>query len=250
MLLLKFLLPMYLARQCWPVERLRTVTDFGARLKAYINPKHADEPFGGLSQDACKIMFLHWAGRFCRKIEGESTPDQFKMMCPVLWCRVIFDDLAAILMHIPLCDGLEQAAYWCPDCSRPECFMSKASSETVGQKSTQQKEPKLKRAKAFFKQFGLESASAKRRAKSYANSVLMASGLALTLGIPFFLKARKRRHSEYGSSEGQEKGGSTSVVKVDMKGSAADRSIYELDQMEAQEIQQMLSDFEDGGFYR
>ena len=114
-------------------------------------------------------------------------------MCPLLWCRLEFNNLAAMLAHFEFCKGFEHAAYWCPDCSDAEYFMPKPHDEDLRQKAAEPKISKVQRAKSFFRHFGIESSTARERAKDCATSVLATSGVILTLGIPIFWILRRRK---------------------------------------------------------
>ncbi len=81
-------------------------------------------------------------------------------MCPLLWCRESFDNLASTLQHVSECGCLSNAWYWCPYCCRPESFMASEEpcADTTHYK-LQRKDSKLKRAVTFFKHLGLKGCS-------------------------------------------------------------------------------------------
>lgn len=92
-------------------------------------------------------------------------------MCPLLWCRKTFDDLASTLQHVSECPWLSNAWYWCPYCCRPESFMASEEpcAETM-QYKLQRKDSKLRRAVTFFKHLGMKSCSRHKSSRSSSTS--------------------------------------------------------------------------------
>lgn len=81
-------------------------------------------------------------------------------MCPLLWCRESFDNLASTLQHVSECPWLSNAWYWCPYCCRPESFkVFEEPCVDTTQHKLQRKDSKLRRAVTFFKHLGLKSCS-------------------------------------------------------------------------------------------
>lgn len=79
-------------------------------------------------------------------------------MCPLLWCRMSFKDLASVLDHVSSCPWLSDAWYWCPFCCLPERFTTvKAPSKETPHSTNVGKQTKFKRAAvAFFQTLGLK----------------------------------------------------------------------------------------------
>lgn len=76
-------------------------------------------------------------------------------MCPLLWCRTSFKDLASVINHVSSCPWLTDAWYWCPVCCRPERFTTtEATSTATPQAVDLGKETKYNRAVSFFKNLG------------------------------------------------------------------------------------------------
>ena len=89
-------------------------------------------------------------------------------MCPLLWCRESFDNLASTLQHVSECGYLSNTWYWCPYCCRPESFMaSEEPCANTTKHKLQRKDSKLRRAVTFFKHLGLKSCS---RHKDFGSS--------------------------------------------------------------------------------
>ena len=221
------------------------LTDHEIRLKSYVRQAQRREPFGGLPQYACLIAFLHWAAKSTRRTALESP--QTELRCPMLWCRDSFEDLSAMLQHIPLCPCLDDGYYWCTDCSRPERFMEKGKPLKRSLKTDQQcqrKDSKLKRAAGFFKGFGHVSSHSKHRAKTCGNTVLEASGAILTLGLTTLIE-RKRRKAPCGPDldSGKEVlDPEASILRED----DLLHQLYKLDNLETEDLCKLLDDFGTG----
>ena len=83
-------------------------------------------------------------------------------MCPLLWCRESFENLASILQHVSVCSEVQSGWYWCPHCCRPEQFMGRdgpRSPNVPSQHSVSRKSSKLRRAVRFFKHLGHKKTS-------------------------------------------------------------------------------------------
>lgn len=81
-------------------------------------------------------------------------------MCPLLWCRESFENLASTLHHVSECPWLSNGWYWCPYCCRPESFkVSEEPCVDTTQQKLQRKDSKLRRAVTFFKHLGFKSCS-------------------------------------------------------------------------------------------
>lgn len=93
-------------------------------------------------------------------------------MCPLLWCRSNFTNLASTLHHVATCPYLSNGWYWCPHCCRPEQFVdAERSCGEVRSCTPQRKGSKLKRAVEFFKHLGLKKCPKScRPAKSSGSS--------------------------------------------------------------------------------
>ena len=117
----------------------------------------------------------------------------------------------------------------------------------LSENSAQGKDSKFRRAVSFFKHFGHGDCSTRRRARSCATSVAEASGLILTLGIPFFLDLRKRRHREQNlpvELDGEEVS-ELATIPNNNRDYTVGRSLYELDD---EELRKMLCGSGESGF--
>ena len=84
-----------------------------------------------------------------------DSPGDRHAVCPLLYCGQVLDNFESYLHHISVCPRLSNGWYRCPVCRRQEKFTPPVSkSGDVLQRAVQKKETKLKRAIAFFKQFG------------------------------------------------------------------------------------------------
>ena len=139
------------------------------RLQHHFGSTHADSPFGGLSQIECRKAFQDWVER----VHAESWD---ALACPMLWCRKIFDDHQTTIRHTLRCPWLPNAWYWCPECSKPERFMSTGEIEIVDSREIMMKDSieivktvptppmrrkssKIRKAVTFFKHRSWRSAS-------------------------------------------------------------------------------------------
>ena len=100
----------------------------------------------------------------------------------------------------------------------------------------------MKRASTFFKGFGHGSATSGKKARSSKNAVIEASSAILTLGLSTLLERKRRRHSQDGSI-------SSDKEALDTKHEDIVRHLYRLDNLEAEDLQQMFDDFGEGEQY-
>lgn len=216
------------------------MTDHDFRLKSYVNPRRRQEPYGGLSQYACLIAFLHWTSKSCKTIESDLRGSSFR--CPMLWCRQNFNDLSGILQHIPMCPCLDDGYYWCADCSKPERFMENRHNVEVSkeQGTPFRKDSRLKRASTFFKGLGHGGSITKSKAKSCGNSVLEASSAVLTR---VFERKRRRQSQDVPAISDKEVLGSAHTLSGS---NDVVQHLYNLDNLQAEDLQQLLGDFGEG----
>lgn len=71
-------------------------------------------------------------------------------MCPLLWCRTSFPDLASTLHHVASCPWLSDAWYWCPTCCRPERFLEGQNTQKAFRQAPVQ--ASRSKIKTFFRQ--------------------------------------------------------------------------------------------------
>ena len=102
------------------------------------------------------MAFQNWVA-YGRSQSSDVSAKEY-LMCPLLWCRGNFENLASTLQHVASCPCLSNGWYWCPHCCRPEQFMdAERSCGGIRQCTPQRKGSKLKRAVEFFKQLGLKT---------------------------------------------------------------------------------------------
>ena len=142
------------------------------RLHHYLYQIEVNAPSHAPSQREYQMAFQHWVayirGSDCGYPSNVTTKES--LMCPLLWCRERFDNLASTLQHVSECSWLSNTWYWCPYCCRPESFM--ASEDTCAdttQYKLQRKDSKLRRAVTFFKHLGLKSSRLKSSGSSSAH---------------------------------------------------------------------------------
>ena len=108
------------------------------------------------------MAFQNWVA-YGRPQSSDVSAKEY-LMCPLLWCRDNFENLASTLQHVASCPCLSNGWYWCPHCCRPEQFMdAERSCGEFRQCTPQRKGSKLKRAVEFFKHFGLKTCPKSRR---------------------------------------------------------------------------------------
>ncbi len=165
--------------------------DVRTRLQHYFCQNDPKGLCNTVSQRERQMAFQHWVAYIraseCGHLSHISAKEH--LMCPLLWCRESFDNLASTLQHVSECGCLSSSWYWCPYCCRPESFMAFEGpcADTTHYK-LQRKDSKLKRAVTFFKHLGLKSCS---RHKSSGTS--SANG---TESFDTWLAKRKRSELE------------------------------------------------------
>ena len=123
-----------------------------------------------ISEDQRQMAFQNWVA-YGRSQSSDVSAKEY-LMCPLLWCRGNFENLASTLQHVARCPCLSDGWYWCPHCCRPEQFMDAERSNVEFRQCTpQRKGSKLKRAVEFFKHLGLKTCPKSRRpAKRFRSS--------------------------------------------------------------------------------
>ena len=171
---------------CAQVEhspRIRTfANDVQLRLQHYLGQTDPNATKNTLSHREIQMAFQHWVAyiRPSDYIHPSEVTVKEHLMCPMLWCRETFDDLASTLQHVSECPWLSNAWYWCQYCRRPESFMAyeDPSAENM-QYKLRKKESKLRRAVTFFKHLGLKTCSRhKSSGSSSTTSESFDTGLA------------------------------------------------------------------------
>ena len=101
------------------------------------------------------MAFQNWVAY--GRPQSSDVSAKENLMCPLLFCRNNFNDLASTLQHVATCPYLSDGWYWCPHCCRPEQFVdAERSCGEVRRCTPQRKGSKLKRAVEFFKHLGLK----------------------------------------------------------------------------------------------
>ena len=162
---------------CAQVEHSRRsktfANDVNFRLQHYLCQMDPNATNNTLSHREFQMAFQHWVA-YIRPSDcdysSEATAKEH-LMCPMLWCRETFNDLAPTLQHVSECPWLSNAWYWCPYCRRPENSMAyeEPCAETM-QYKLQRKDSKLRRAVTFFKHLGLKSCSRHKSSGSSSTS--------------------------------------------------------------------------------
>ena len=115
-----------------------------------------------ISEDQRQMAFQNWVA-YGRSQSSDVSAKEY-LMCPLLWCRGHFEDLASTLQHVARCPCLADGWYWCPHCCRPEQFTDAERSYVDYRRCTpRRKGSKLKRAVEFFKHLGLKTCPKSRR---------------------------------------------------------------------------------------
>lgn len=119
-------------------------------LQHYLYVTYGTHLVEGLPKHECVKAFRYWVDN--SRFDTSAYLTKEHLTCPMLWCRDTFKDRLETMNHVPTCCWLANTWYWCPSCSRPETFLDCGGSGR--QVPLQRKESKLRRAMAFFKQFG------------------------------------------------------------------------------------------------
>lgn len=123
-------------------------------LHRYCSHGHTAQSLTSLSHGECQREFQYWvtSTRATSSATSLDISPKEHLMCPLLWCRASFKDLASVLHHVSTCPWLSDAWYWCPSCCRPERFTTaETTSTTAPQPVDLDKEKMYKRAVNFFK---------------------------------------------------------------------------------------------------
>ncbi|KAL2039521.1 hypothetical protein N7G274_007793 [Stereocaulon virgatum] len=127
-------------------------------LSHYFHERSDNRALGVVSRYACEVGFRDWVKTF-RQISLDIEIEE-RVMCPLLWCRKVFENLSSVVDHVRSCDRLSDGWYWCPTCRRPERFLECDESCGMGQRSLpQRKGSKLQRAASFFSCLGRKQPS-------------------------------------------------------------------------------------------
>ena len=170
---------------CVQVEHSRRCRTFANdkkfRLQHYLCQMDPNATSNTVSHREFQMAFQHWVAyirpRDC--IHPSEATVKEHLMCPMLWCRENFDDLASTLQHVSECPWLSNAWYWCPYCRRPENFMAyEEPCAGIMQYKLQRKDSKLRRAVTFFKHLGLKSCSRHKSSGSSSTSECFDTWLA------------------------------------------------------------------------
>lgn len=125
------------------------------RLQHHWHPEKLVKHSHDISEAQRQMAFQNWV-TYGRPQSSDVSAKEY-LMCPLLWCRSNFEDLASTLHHVATCPYLSDGWYWCPHCSRPEQFVdAERSCGEVRSCTPQRKGSKLKRAVEFFKHLGLK----------------------------------------------------------------------------------------------
>ena len=137
---------------CGRAIRLRPET----RLQHHWHPEKLVKHSHDISEAQRQMAFQNWVA-YGRPQSSDVSAKEY-LMCPLLWCRSNFENLASTLQHVARCPCLSDGWYWCPHCCRPEQFIdAKRSCGQFRQCTPQRKSSKLKRAVEFFKHLGLKT---------------------------------------------------------------------------------------------
>ena len=125
------------------------------RLQHHWHPERLVNDSQNISEGQRQMAFQNWVAY--GRPQSSDVSAKENLMCPLLWCRSNFTNLASTLKHVATCPYLSDGWYWCPHCCRPEQFVYvERSCGEVRSCIPQRKGSKLKRAVDFFKHLGLK----------------------------------------------------------------------------------------------
>ena len=125
------------------------------RLQHHWHPERLLNNSQNISEGQRQMAFQNWVAY--GRPQSCDVSEKENLMCPLLWCRSNFANLASTLNHVATCPWLSDGWYWCPRCCRPEQFVdSERSCGETRRYIPQRKGSKLKRAVEFFKHLGLK----------------------------------------------------------------------------------------------
>ena len=124
------------------------------RLQHHWHPERLVNSSQNISEGQRQMTFQNWVAY--GRSQSCDVSEKENLMCPLLWCRGNFANLASTLNHVATCPWLSNGWYWCPHCCRPEQFVdTERSCGEIRGYPPQRKACKLKRAVEFFKHLGL-----------------------------------------------------------------------------------------------
>ena len=140
------------------------------RLQHRWHPERLVKNSQNITECQRQMAFQNWVAY--GRPQSSDVSAKENLMCPLLWCRSNFENLASTLQHVATCPYLSDGWYWCPHCCRPENFVdTERSCGEVRSCTPQRKGSKLKRAVEFFKHLGLRKCPKScRPAKRYNSS--------------------------------------------------------------------------------
>lgn len=102
-----------------------------------------------LSDYGCQWSFFDWVENY-RFFDPNIEEDELRM-CPLIWCRKIFDSKELAARHVFDCPRLSNAWYWCPSHRRPERYLEcNKGCEIVSRSRFRNKDYKLHLADKFL----------------------------------------------------------------------------------------------------
>ena len=76
--------------------------------------------FTDLLTQSHRLQFLYWVA--IHRSHAEKIPTMELLRCPLLWCRMSFNEHEKLVDHVSMCSHLNQGEYWCPYHQQAERF--------------------------------------------------------------------------------------------------------------------------------
>ncbi|MCJ1404597.1 hypothetical protein MMC11_007823 [Xylographa trunciseda] len=101
---------------------------------------------------ALRLQFLYWVA--IHRSRQQKIPTLERLHCPLLWCRMSFNEHEKLVDHVSTCPHLDQGQYWCPYHQQAERFAQPISDRVPGGASPSSRRPSWKAAVKAIRRLG------------------------------------------------------------------------------------------------
>ena len=144
---------------CTPVLRVREIAFLTACLDSdnprltYFNWGVRDvAEFNELLTLSHRLQFLYWVA--IHRSRAQQIPIIERLSCPLLWCRMSFNEHEKLVDHVSTCRHLDQGEYWCPYHQRAERFAQPIFDRLSGYAPQSSRRPSWKGAVKAIRRLG------------------------------------------------------------------------------------------------
>ncbi|MCJ1376987.1 hypothetical protein MMC17_000077 [Xylographa soralifera] len=108
--------------------------------------------FTGLLTQLHRLQFLYWVA--IHRSRAQIIPAKERLSCPLLWCRMSFNEHEKLVDHVSTCSHLDQGEYWCPYHQQAERFAQPTSDRLAGYAPQSSRRPSWKGAVKALRRLG------------------------------------------------------------------------------------------------